>query len=168
MEILTGRPVSPGYATGRAVVHAGEEAVEIPRYQIDQADIDGELERFHQALERSRDELRQLERRVLAELGDSYSSIFSAHLLLLHDRQFTEGVRERVRGDLINVEQALDEQVADLTHTLESLENEAHPGFNTTVRFVRKSFYGMTCPRRSGGLRGEVRDDRGSDRKFGA
>jgi phosphoenolpyruvate-protein phosphotransferase len=124
MEILTGHPVAPGYAKGRAVVHVDRGAVEIPRYRIDQADVDGELDRFHQAIERSRDELRQLERRVWAELGDTYSSIFSAHLSLLHDRQFTERVRERVRGDLINVEQALDEQIADLARMLGSLENE--------------------------------------------
>lgn len=39
---------------------------------------------------------------------------------------------------------------------------------NTTAHFVRKSFYGMTGPRRPGVRHGEVRDDRRSDREFGA
>lgn len=124
MEILAGRPVSPGYAKGIAVVSVSDGAVEVPRYRIAQESVDLELTRFHEALERSRAELQQLERRVLTELGKTYASIFSAHLDLLHDREFTERVRQRVRGDLINVEQALDAQVADLAGLLESLESE--------------------------------------------
>lgn len=124
MEILTGRPVSPGYAKGIAVVSVSEGAVEVPRYRIAQEDVAQELARFHEALERSRAELQQLERRVLTELGKTYASIFSAHLDLLQDREFTERVRQRVQVDLINVEQALDAQVADLAGLLGSLENE--------------------------------------------
>ncbi len=118
MEKLTGRPVSPGYAKGTAFLYDFGGSIEIPRYQIGQDAVDSEIDRFHQALERSRSELKQLERRVLSDLGETYSSIFSAHLTLLHDRQFTEQVQQRVRGDLVNVEQALAAQVADLAHLL--------------------------------------------------
>lgn len=124
MEILSGRPVSPGYAKGIAVVYGNGGNTEIPRYTIREAQVDGELERFRRALERSRDELQQLERRVWADLGETYSTIFSAHLDLLQDRQFAEQVRQRVHRDRVNVEQALDAEVNQLVGLLGSLENE--------------------------------------------
>ncbi len=124
MQILVGRPVSPGYAEGTAVLFDQGGQVEIPRYQIEHANVSDEIARFHEALERSCRELRQLEHRVLTELGDAQSSIFSAHLGLLEDKQFTERVKQRIRDTLVNVEQALDIEVADLVRLLASLENE--------------------------------------------
>ncbi len=124
MQILTGQPVSPGYAQGIAVVYDNGEIIEIPKYQIGQQDVDAELSRFHQALAASCSELKQLEHRVLSELGVSYSSIFSSHLSFLNDRHFAEQVRRRVRQDLINAEHAIDVQVLDLMRMLGSLENE--------------------------------------------
>jgi phosphotransferase system enzyme I (PtsI) len=124
MQRLTGRPVSPGYAKGTAAVFNHGSKVEIPRYPIDHAAVDGELDRFHEALQRSCTELLQVEQRVLAELGQAQSSIFSAHLGLLQDKKFAESVRHRVSRDLVNVEQALDAEVEDLARLLAALENE--------------------------------------------
>jgi phosphoenolpyruvate-protein phosphotransferase (PTS system enzyme I) len=124
METLTGRPVSPGYAAGTAVVYGHGGHIEVPRHQINQEDIDGELERFRHALQQARNELQLLERRVALDLGRTYSSIFSAHLALLHDRQFTEQIEHRVRSQLVNVEQSLDAQIAELVRLLHSLGNE--------------------------------------------
>lgn len=86
--------------------------------------MDGEIARFHEALERSSHELRQLERRVLTEIGKAHSSIFSSHLTLLRDKQFTEGVTQRIHSELINVEHALDQEIENLTKLLASVENE--------------------------------------------
>src|SRR5579871_2922182 len=77
MELLVGRPVSPGFAQGTAVLFDINEKVEVPRYQIAQTDVDRELERFRQALTRSSCDLEELESRVSAELGYAHSSIFS-------------------------------------------------------------------------------------------
>ncbi len=124
MRILNGRAISPGYASGFADVINSRECVEVPAYKISSADVDAELDRFQQAIDATESELSQVEQRLLADLGGTYSSIFSAHLGLLHDRQFSEQVRTRVRQDLINVEQAVDEQVSELVQLLGSLENE--------------------------------------------
>ncbi len=123
MQILVGCPISPGYAVGTAVVYRDGGCLDIPHYPIAPAEVAEQLGRFRDALERSRAELQQLERRVLVDLGQTYSSIFSAHLALLADRQFTEKVQTRVENELINIEQALGAQVAELAGQLSSLEN---------------------------------------------
>ncbi len=124
VQILVGRSVSPGYARGSAVLFDRAAEVEIPRYNIDDSQVSQELSRFHEALERSCRDLRQLENRVLAELGDVQSSIFSAHLGLLQDKEFVERIQQRIRTRQINVEQALDVEVVELARLLGTLESE--------------------------------------------
>ncbi len=124
MRILQGQAISPGYASGFAHLLDSREAVEIPEYQIDSEDVDAELKRFEHAIEATERELSQVEQRVRSELGGTYSSIFSAHMGLLRDRQFAQQVRSRVRNDHVNVEQAVDSQVSELMQMLSSLENE--------------------------------------------
>ncbi|MFC6669253.1 phosphoenolpyruvate--protein phosphotransferase [Marinobacterium aestuariivivens] len=124
MRSLTGVPISPGYAEGIAVILDLAQTSDIPQYSIDFNEVDREIARFHDALERSCDELGQLEQRVLDELGHTQSSIFSAHLALLRDRQFSDKVKQRISDDLVNVEQALDGEISDLARLLASVENE--------------------------------------------
>jgi phosphoenolpyruvate-protein phosphotransferase len=124
MQQLTGKAVSPGYAEGNAFVYSPLADADVPRYQIDPGQVQAEYDRFHAAIKRSYKELKQLERRVLEELGQAQSAIFSSHLQLLHDRKFTDSVKDRIARDLVNVEQAIDVEVADLCRLLTSLENE--------------------------------------------
>lgn len=124
MLCLKGVPISPGYAKGIAVIFNAQATLHVPRYHIERGDVDGEIARFHEALGRSSHELRQLERRVLAEIGKAHSSIFSSHLTLLRDKQFTEGVTRRIHAELINVEHALDQEIENLGKLLASVENE--------------------------------------------
>ena len=124
MQQLSGRAVSPGYARGTAFLYSRHSTNEVPRYEITEVDVAGEHGRFVDALERSFRELQQLEERVLDELGESQSAIFAAHLGLLHDRNFVDRVKARIRRDLTNVEHALDVEVNDLCRMLASVEDE--------------------------------------------
>lgn len=134
MELLVGRPVSPGFAQGTAVLFDTDEKVEVPKYQIAQTDVDRELERFRQALTRSSCDMEELETRVSSELGYTHSSIFSAHLSLLHDKGFVERIRGRIRNDCVNAEQAVDLVIADLVERMTSLEN---PYFRERAQDIR-------------------------------
>ena len=73
---------------------------------------------------RSARDLNRVRQRVLADLGQAESRIFSAHLALLRDQRFIEKVKDRVSSELINVEQALDTEVTDFANLLSSLESE--------------------------------------------
>lgn len=123
MEFLVGRPVSPGFAQGIAVLFNTDESVAIPNYEIGLADVVHELERLRQALARSSQEMEELEQRVSTELGYAHSSIFSAHLALLHDKGFLEQIRNRIESGRINAEQAVDLTAAELAERMQTLEN---------------------------------------------
>jgi len=124
MNQLVGKPVSPGYAEGTAFVFGVSQAADVPSYSIEDAEVPAEHRRFHEAVQRSLCELRQLENRVLGELGQAQSAIFGAHLSLLQDENFATRLKQRVSRDLVNVEHALDAEVENLCKLLASVESE--------------------------------------------
>jgi phosphoenolpyruvate-protein kinase (PTS system EI component) len=86
MKTVIGKPISPGYAQGCAVVMGVGEA-EVPERHITQNEIDHKIARFQRALEDGYRELQRLQDRVQVELGSSQADIFSAHLLFLREMQ---------------------------------------------------------------------------------
>jgi len=124
MQILKGRPISPGYAEGKAFVYNKKQELKMPRYNIIPEQISNEHDRLHLALERSVGELKDVEKKVLSELGQAESQIFAAHLALLKDQKFVSKIKERIRRELVNVEHAMDEEIKDLAGLLSELENE--------------------------------------------
>ncbi len=117
MKPLQGKPISPGYASGIAVLLEPSAEV-VPRRSIPRSQVQAEIERLMQALNRSRDELDEIRRRVLRELGKSHSGIFEAHLAILHDARFVDGLKRRIERELVNAEQALDSEIAEIADDL--------------------------------------------------
>ncbi len=122
MKIVTGKPISPGYAQGRAVILAAVRP-EIAKTQIHPDRIDTELARFHAALEDSFRELVQLQARVQSELGTASSEIFSAHLLFLKDQQFIDRVEACISNDRLSLESAIQVTVDELARLLNAADN---------------------------------------------
>jgi len=122
MKIITGKPLSPGYAQGRAFI-PGAGRPEIRKIPIRTEQIDAELARFHAALDESHHELSQLQARVQSELGADAADIFSAHLLFLRDRQFIDRVEACIRDERLALESAIQVTVDELAHLLDTTNN---------------------------------------------
>jgi len=95
MEVRKGIPVSPGVATGTAVVL---EAAEFPirRRFIRDDDVAAELERFDKGLAAAIEEVRGANERLTAEMGPDSAAIFEAHLLMMEDPKLAEAVRRLI------------------------------------------------------------------------
>lgn len=137
MSRLIGRSISPGYAQGTAFLLTPADKVEVPSHQIAASKVSDEVRRFEQAVARSRKDLRRLERRVSRELGSAQSSIFSAHLTLLADKQFVDRVTTRIKEAMVNAQQALVAEVSDLTQEIEALDNEYLRARAQDIRDIR-------------------------------
>ena len=103
---LRGIGVSPGIAIGPAVAFR-DDRFEIPRFDVD--DVERELTRFEQALEKTRTHLSTIHARTAEKLGDGHAEIFKAHLLILEDVTILEQVKTRIAEEKINVEHILNE-----------------------------------------------------------
>jgi phosphoenolpyruvate-protein kinase (PTS system EI component) len=119
MHIVQGKPISPGYAQGRAVLF-GVGELSAPRRIVAADEVEGEIERFHVALEDSRRDLLYLQERVQSELGSAETEIFTAYQLFLKDRQLIDRVEYTIRENHLGVEAAIELTVTELVDTLAS------------------------------------------------
>ena len=103
-KTFKGIGVSPGIAIAPSMV-IGVEPCDVPEYVI--ADIDAEMQRFHNAIETAREDLNQLFVTTKSELGESHANIFQAHLMLLQDVALLDGVAELLESERKNVEHVL-------------------------------------------------------------
>lgn len=108
---LSGIPVSPGIAVGRAVVWIGRPD-STPRRDLDLDEVPTELERLRLAVESAIREIGEMAGQVEARLGKEYAAIFQAHALFLQDPSFLGPVEKKVRTERVNAEWAV-EVVAD-------------------------------------------------------
>jgi phosphotransferase system enzyme I (PtsI) len=122
MQIIQGKPISPGYAQGRAVL-LGVDDLSAPRRIVAADEVGDEIERFHTALKSSQQDLLHLQERVQSELGSSEADIFTTHLLFLQDRQFIDRVERAIRENRLGAEAAIEHAVTELVDILSQSDN---------------------------------------------
>lgn len=106
MEILKGIPVSPGFAIGEAFILDSEESV-IPRRFISIDELETEVARFHQAVEKAKEGIRELQARLTPDIGAEAGPIFDAHVMILSDRSLHDEVLGRIRNNRFTAEYAV-------------------------------------------------------------
>ena len=104
---IRGIPASPGIVVG--LVHLLRWEVPDVRHRIiPDEGVPAEIERFHAALGRARERLRQLRTRVEASAGAEEAAIFDVQLSILDDEELTRSVAALIRQNL-GAEKAFDE-----------------------------------------------------------
>lgn len=95
-KMIRGRPASAGVAQGRAtLIVSGRGGVFQAPEQIPAGLT---LADFDAALERTEQQLKDLQRRADEELSDVAQLIFNAHLLILADDEFSGEIRRKIEG----------------------------------------------------------------------
>ena len=106
---LVGVPASPGIAVGTVHLLLWE-VPDVPHRIITDEAIPSELRRFHDAVARSKERLRQIRARVEATAGREEAGIFEVQLHILEDPDLTRGVEELIHQN-IAAEKAFDIQM---------------------------------------------------------
>ncbi len=103
--IYEGIPASPGIAMAPVhVIARGFSAPEV--YEIEEADIPREQERFRQALEITKRQLVELQSRLEDLSGENESGIFEAHVMMIEDRAVVGRVLTAIAKRAQNAEYA--------------------------------------------------------------
>lgn len=113
--------VSPGIAIGRAVII--EKRVSVYRVPIRDEDVQAEVTRFLEALEKTRLELLELKQKVSRSMGDEYASIFEAHAMIVSDASFADKVAQKIEAEQVNAEWALSEVEEELQARFQSFDD---------------------------------------------
>jgi len=115
--------VSPGIAIGRAVI-VEKRIASVYRVPIHDQEVAGEVTRFLESLEKTRDELLELKQKVSRSMGDEYASIFEAHAMIVSDPSFSDKVTQKIELEQVNAEWALSEVQEELQARFQSFDND--------------------------------------------
>lgn len=104
-QIFEGIPASPGVAIAPVhVVARGFKAPEV--YEIEEADVAREQERFKEAVELTKRQLIELQSRLADLAGDNEAGIFEAHVMILEDKSVVGRVHSAIASRQQNAEYA--------------------------------------------------------------
>lgn len=105
-KVFHGLAASPGIATGKVLLIQEHNTAysEIEDRLIPHDQAEHEVERFHAALDKTRDEIVALQKRVQSRLNATEASIFDAHLLIVDDQMLMNEVEDAIRRQLKSAE----------------------------------------------------------------
>jgi len=106
-----GIAVSPGIAVGTAFV-VSEIYVGGKSAKIASGDVKSELDRFESARQRTAMDLKNLERKVAAQVGPEEAAIFAVHGSMLRDPGFSNRILKLIADQQISAQAALRDTVA--------------------------------------------------------
>jgi phosphotransferase system enzyme I (PtsI) len=95
---IKGSAVSEGIAHAKVFLR-GKTFQEPVREGVRSEDVVRERRRLEEALEATRQQIREMYERVLREMGDEHAAIFEAHLLVLEDSSVLSQVNERIESE---------------------------------------------------------------------
>jgi phosphotransferase system enzyme I (PtsI) len=104
--ILKGIGASGGVAIGRAYLLDRTRVKVVYQYLLDQNQIQPEMERFKEAVNKADGQLNQILEEIPAEIKD-YAGIIDSHRLILRDRMIYDQTLEIIQKEQINAEWAL-------------------------------------------------------------
>jgi phosphoenolpyruvate-protein kinase (PTS system EI component) len=81
-RVRDGIPASPGIVMGRAFV-LRLELPRVPHIVLAAADIEGEIERFHEARRAAQARIREIQQQTVERLGHVEAQIFEPQILML-------------------------------------------------------------------------------------
>jgi len=103
---LQGIGASPGIAIGKAYLLEGDDLDVIEKRSIRPEEVEAEISRFKQAVQKAQENLRQ----IIEDVPDEYRDhvyILDSHMMLLKDRMIYDGTIEQIKEKHLNAERAL-------------------------------------------------------------
>ncbi|WP_125702814.1 phosphoenolpyruvate--protein phosphotransferase [Lacticaseibacillus daqingensis] len=107
---LKGIAASDGIATAKAYMLVQPD---LSFSQSTIEDPEKEIDRLHQALDQSNNELKIIRAKAAESLGEEEAQVFDAHMMILSDPEFTGAVESNIKDDSVNAEAAL-KSVSDM------------------------------------------------------
>lgn len=105
MTLVRGECVAPGIAVGQVYLRGFESQGAGPRIAADE--VETELNRLHQAFEKSRAQTEEIKQKQAETLGEAELRIFDAHLAYLGDAMFVTEIESQVIQERLSSREAV-------------------------------------------------------------
>ncbi len=125
--VFHGIAASPGIAIGQVLLIAGHHS----DYDHKQEDRQGseinaehEIERFKKAIDKTRTDIIELQKRVQSTLEEREASIFDAHLLIVDDKMLMQEVTESIRKKAKTAEGAFSQTIQRYITAISAMQDQ--------------------------------------------
>ena len=136
-QFIKGIGVTPQIITGKAyLVDRGK--IEAPARVLPENQVPWEIERFRDAVEESKKQLRQAKERLLHEDAVGPAYILDAHLLLLEDKNLIDTTLETIKQSWINSEWALKINLDRLRKLFDSIDDDYLKSRKTDLDYIEQ------------------------------
>ena len=119
--MIQGIGVSPGIAIGKVRI-IKQEKITVDKYNID--NINEEIKRFEQALEKTIMLIKESYINALKKVGQNEAEIFEAHQLMLSDDEFTGRIKEIIQDEKVNSEWAVLQTKEEYIKIFSEIDND--------------------------------------------
>jgi phosphotransferase system enzyme I (PtsI) len=138
---LKGIAVSPGRAIGKALVLTTSTMKIEPRKIADDL-IAEEVERFHKAVEISKEQIRAIREKVEREIDSTHAAIFGSHLLILEDPLIIDETIRKIHQLGVNAEYAFSETMDRISSLFSRIAEGYFSARDSDVTDVRNRVLG--------------------------
>jgi phosphotransferase system enzyme I (PtsI) len=122
-KLFRGIAVSAGICRGKILVlHRARHA--IARHELPEKEVAAEVGRFEKSLVQTRQQISEVQRKVVENMGTKEGDIFEAHLLMLEDRMLVDEVIRSIREQKVNAEHAFHAVAERYTAALAGVDDE--------------------------------------------
>jgi phosphotransferase system enzyme I (PtsI) len=124
-EILDGIGLCSGIAIGQGFL-LERATLDVPHFNITGADIDDEIMRLDAARHKAYNQIAKLQTKaetLPAKAAEDIILILEVHLNLVGESRLTEGIKTRIRDNLINAEWAVEQEIDALSKSFEEMED---------------------------------------------
>ncbi|MCP3914684.1 MAG: phosphoenolpyruvate--protein phosphotransferase [bacterium] len=121
--VLRGRAVAPGLAIGVAR-RKDYELSRVDMQRVPRDRIEHELNRFHQALSDSKDQLETLKERLRGKVPADHARILDTHVSYLRDSVFLSDVENLILGEQMSLEGAIAKVIQDFDRIFRLVESD--------------------------------------------
>ncbi|HEY1490076.1 MAG TPA: phosphoenolpyruvate-utilizing N-terminal domain-containing protein, partial [Verrucomicrobiae bacterium] len=122
-KLFRGIAVSAGICRGKILVLDRAQHVIVKRQVIDR-EITAEVGRFEKALVQTRQQISEVQRKLIENMGTKEGDVFDAHLLMLEDRMLVDEVIRTIREHKVNAESAFHEVSERYAAALAAVDDE--------------------------------------------
>ncbi|MEW6457297.1 MAG: phosphoenolpyruvate--protein phosphotransferase [Acidobacteriota bacterium] len=120
---LKGVSIAPGISIGRALIKE-KNLFSSTMKKIKKSDINNELNKFEDAVEKSKQEIISTKNDIEEKIGKESALIFESHLLLMEDKIFLDEVRNLIKKNRIRADAAILKTRDNFNKIFESIEDK--------------------------------------------
>ncbi|MDD5450042.1 MAG: phosphoenolpyruvate--protein phosphotransferase [Candidatus Omnitrophica bacterium] len=122
--MLKGIPAAPGISVGKAFLFDTHEITQIIKRPILEEAVIGEVKRFKETLNKTRNEILKIKDKISKEIGAEHGEIFNAHLLVLEDSMLIDEVITRVKKEHLSAEYVFQEVLKKYIKAFTRIDDE--------------------------------------------